>query len=225
MLAGKTVTIHQPDFIPWLGFFDRWERSDLFIILDDVQFIRRGWQHRDKIKTRDGVVWLTVPVIKKGRYDQLVREVRIDNSRNWKDKHLRTIKCAFRGCVNFGGVYEKLKEVYENDYDLLVDFNIDLLKVLSGILGVKTPTVRSSQFGLISSRSQRLIELLNLEHATDYLTGTGSREYLDEELFRNSGINVIWQDFEHPVYEQLYGGFVPNLSVIDYLMNVEQNNG
>ncbi|MCK5174601.1 MAG: WbqC family protein [Planctomycetes bacterium] len=213
------MTIHQPDFIPWLGFFDRWERSDLFIILDDVQFIRRGWQHRDKIKTRDGVIWLTVPVIKKGRYDQLVSEVRIDNSRNWKDKHLRTIECAFRECVNFDGVYEKLTEVYENDYDLLVDFNVNVLKAISGILGIKTPMAYSSQFGLTSSRSQRLIELLNLEHATDYLTGTGSREYLDEELFHNSGINVIWQDFEHPVYKQPYGGFVPNLSVIDYLMN------
>lgn len=219
MLAKKTVTIHQPDFIPWLGFFDRWEKSDLFIILDDVQFIRRGWQHRDRIKTRDGIVWLTVPVIKKGRYNQLINEVEINNGINWKDKHLRTIECCFSGCVNFCDVYEKLRKVYENDYELLFDFNVDLLKVLAGILEIKTPIAHSSQFDLSSSSSQRLLELLTLEHATDYLTGAGSKEYFDEDLFRNNDINVIWQDFKHPVYEQPYGEFVPNLSAIDYLMN------
>ena len=101
------VTIHQPDFLPWLGFFDRWEKSDLYIVLDDVQFIRRGWQHRDKIKTSQGIKWLTVPVIKKNKYFQKINEVKINNSIDWRKNHLNIIEESYRKADNLDTVNQK----------------------------------------------------------------------------------------------------------------------
>jgi len=216
---SKVITIHQPDFLPWLGFFDRWKNSDLYIVLDDVQFLRRGWHHRDKIKTAHGVVWLTVPVLKKGRFDQCINQVQIDNSRNWRHKHLATLEHAYRAAPGFHVVYPKLKEIYQRPYRLLVDFNMALLEMAAELLGIHTPIVLASRYGLQSRKTHKLVELVERHHGTHYLTGTGARSYLDEQLFHRCGITVTWQNFEHPVYPQLHGPFVPNLSVIDYLMN------
>ena len=108
------ITIHQPDFIPWLGFFHRWAVSDLYIVLDDVQFLRRGWHHRDRIKTASGECWLTIPVRKKGRYLQQIRQVELDNDQIWRQKHLRTIEVAYKKAPNFDHCYVALKEIYLN---------------------------------------------------------------------------------------------------------------
>tara|TARA_B100000315_G_scaffold156179_1_gene144737 strand:+ start:1773 stop:2483 length:711 start_codon:yes stop_codon:yes gene_type:complete len=212
------VTIHQPDFLPWLGFFDRWEKSDLYIVLDDVQFIRRGWHHRDKIKTQNGIEWLTVPVQKKGRYYQTINEVRINNEENWRHKHLETIQAAYRKATNFDLVYGRLSEIYNRNHDLLISFNMNLLSLCSKMLGMNTPVVFASEFNVKSTGSQRLVDLVKSVGGEEYLTGTGSRDYLDEELFRKAGIGVCWQEFDHPVYKQLHGGFEKRLSALDFLM-------
>jgi len=138
------VTIHQPDFFPWLGFFDRWQKSDIYIVLDDVQFLRCGWHHRDKIKTQNGVQWLTVPVQKKGRYHQTIKEVKINNQENWNQKHLKTIQTAYKKAPNFDLVFGKLSEIYNREYDLLIEFNMDLLRLCSKLLGINTPLVFAS---------------------------------------------------------------------------------
>ena len=106
------VTIHQPDFMPWLGFFDRWARSDLYIALDDVQFLRRGWHHRDKIKTLQGVQWLTVPVEKKGKYTQKINEVKIAYETDWRKDHLKTIELNYKKAPNFSNIYKKIRDIY-----------------------------------------------------------------------------------------------------------------
>lgn len=212
------VTIHQPDFLPWLGFFDRWQKSDTYIVLDDVQFLRRGWHHRDKIKTKNGVQWLTVPVLKKSRYHQTIKEVKINNEENWRYKHLKTIQASYGKTPNFDLVYSKLSEIYNRNHDLLISFNMDLLKFCSEMFGIKTPVVFASALNVKSTGSQRLIDLVKSVEGREYLTGSGSRDYLDEALFKEAGINVCWQKFEHPVYKQLYGGFEKMLSALDFLI-------
>ena len=212
------VTIHQPDFLPWLGFFDRWGKSDLYIVLDDVQFIRRGWHHRDKIKTQNGIEWLTVPVQKKGRYCQTIKEVKINNQENWKQKHLKTLQQAYKKAPNVDLVYGKLSEIYNRDYDLLISFNMNLLRLCSKMLGINVPVVFASEFNVKSTGSRRLVDLVKSVGGNDYLTGSGSRDYLDEAIFKKEGINVCWQEFKNPVYEQLHGGFEEMLSVLDFLM-------
>ena len=212
------VTIHQPDFMPWLGFFDRWAKSDLYVVLDDVQFLRRGWHHRDKIKTPHGAVWLTVPVKNKGRFEQQIREVEIDNDSNWRRKHLRTIQSAYFKAPNFENLFPKIEVVYGKDHEKLVDFNLELLRLLAEAFGIKTPVALASDKQLSGEKSERLVNLVKLNKGTKYLTGSGSRSYLDENLFAAEDIEVAWQDFEHPVYAQLNGDFQSGLSALDYLM-------
>ncbi len=212
------VTIHQPDFLPWLGFFDRWQKSDLYIVFDDVQFIRRGWHHRDKIKTPGGVKWLTVPVLKKGNYLQQIREVKIDNQEDWRRKHLNIIQSAYGKAPNFDAVYNSIKEILFREHRLLIDLNTDLLKYCAGVLQINTPFCFSSEFQEPSKGTENLIRLVKAVKGDTYLTGLGSKDYLDEKEFNKQGIKVIWQDFNHPVYLQLHGTFDKMLSIIDFLM-------
>jgi hypothetical protein len=212
------VTIHQPDFLPWLGFFDRWRNSDLYIVLDDVQFLRRGWHHRDQIKTHAGSAWLTVPVSKKGQYHQLLKDVKIDDETNWRDKHLRTIELNYKKAPNFRRCYEKIKAIYEQNHPFLIDLNMDLLHFIAAELGIATPLKFASDYNVESTSSQRLIDLVKNAGGDQYLTGLGSKDYLDETLFERENIRVTWQQFNHPVYSQLHGEFIPMLSALDYLM-------
>lgn len=212
------VTIHQPDFLPWLGFFDRWRQSDLYIVLDDVQFLRRGWHHRDQIKTQAGVAWLTIPIVKKGQYYQLLRDVKIDNETNWRDKHLKTIELNYKRAPNFSRCYEKFKEIYSLNHLFLIDLNMELLRFIAAELGITTPLKFASGFNVKSTSSQRLIDLVKSVGGDQYMTGSGSRDYLDESLFEKEGIKVLWQQFDHPVYNQLHGEFISMLSSLDFLM-------
>jgi hypothetical protein len=215
----RTIAIHQPDFLPWLGFFDRWKQSDLLILLDDVQFLRRGWHHRDQIKTRNGSVWLTVPVKKKGLYGQLINQVEVDNGTDWQQRHLATIEHAYKKAPFFEPVFAAFRESYIDKADSLVAVNLRLLQTASFLLGIRTPVVLSSRYKVSGQKSERLLELIRKVEGTHYLTGTGSRNYLDEGLFKKENVEVLWQEFRHPVYAQLHGAFVPNLSVLDFLMN------
>jgi len=214
------ITIHQPDFLPWLGFFDRWQASDLYIILDDVQFLRRGWHHRDKIKTLDGPRWLTVPVIKKNNFFQEIKDVKIDNAVNWQKKHLRTIELNYKKADNFKGCFEEISRIYNKRYKFLIDFNVALLENVAKSLGIETPFLFSSSFCIKQASSLKLVELVKAVQGTEYLTGLGSKDYLDEELFSYHKIKIVWQNYKQLKYPQLYGEFESKLSVIDYLMNV-----
>ena len=212
------VSIHQPDFLPWLGFFDRWEKSDVYIVLDDVQFLRRGWHHRDKLKTHNGVIWLTIPVKKKGLYHQTIKEVKIDNQSDWVRKHLNTIKIAYEGASSFDKIYSKIKEIYKKNHSFLIDLNMDLLRFVASELRINTPIALASDFSIQSSSTQRLVDLVKSVHGSIYITGLGSKNYLDESLFKKESVKVLWHEFEHPVYHQFHGEFIPMLSSLDYLM-------
>lgn len=212
------VTIHQPDFLPWLGFFDKWASSDLYIILDDVQFLRRGWHHRDKIKTRDGVRWITVPVIKRGKYDQLIRDVEIDNSTDWRTKHLKTIEFNYKKAPNFEYFFRKINDIFSINDNMLIDLNMNLLNFVAKELGITAPAVFASDYYIKTTSTQRLVDLVKKVGGDVYLTGAGSKNYLDEALFSEAGIKVRWHQFDFPAYPQLHGKFEKNLSVLDFLM-------
>ncbi len=216
-ITPMRVTIHQPDFMPWLGFFDRWRTSDVYIVLDDVQFLRRGWHHRDKIKTTAGPAWLTVPVRQKGRYEQPIREVLLDGD-TWKRKHLAAIRAAYGRAPRFGAVFTELEALYARSHARLMELNLDLLRWFARHFGIATPMMLASTCAAQHRGTARLVELCQHHGASVYLTGTGSRAYLEEALFTAHGMRVEWQQFEHPVYPQLHGDFVPGLSALDALM-------
>ena len=217
------ITIHQPDFLPWLGFFDRWRKSNLYVVLDDAQFLRRGWHHRDRIKTALGIRWLTIPALKKGRYFQQIREVKIDNDKDWRSQHLGMISQAYNKAPNFNHVFEGIKKIYLHGHEFLMDLNMEFLQFAANMLGITTPIVYASTFNIKENGNQRLIELLKAVNGNTYLTGLGSKDYLDEKNFTREQIKVIWQKFNHPFYSQLYGDFIERLSVLDYLMVVKND--
>ncbi|MEW5772140.1 MAG: WbqC family protein [Thermodesulfobacteriota bacterium] len=211
------VTVHQPDFMPWLGFFARWRDSDLYVVLDDVQFLRRGWHHRDRIMTAAGPAWLTVPVRKSGRFNQDIRDVEVENG-PWRRKHLAAIAAAYARSPRFAEIFPLLEEVYGRDHARLMDLNLDILRLFARLLGITTPLTMASQHGLAETGTARLVRLCALHGADAYLTGMGSRDYLDEALFTACGIRVEWQEFRPAPYPQLHGAFVPCLSTLDFLM-------
>jgi hypothetical protein len=150
--------------------------------------------------------------------------VKIDHQENWSQKHLKTIQMAYKKAPNFDLVFGKLSEIYSRKYDLFIEFNMDLLTLCSKMLGIDTPLVFASDFNVKSTGGQRLVDLVQSVGGKEYLTGSGSRDYLDEELFKKVGIGVRWQEFEHPVYKQLYGSFEKMLSVLDFLMMRDSDN-
>ena len=214
-----SCAICQPHYLPWLGYFEMIERVDIFVFLDDVQFMHGGWQNRDKIKTRDGVRWLTVPIAKKNKFGQLICETMINESTDWRNKHIKTIEGNYKKSPNFERVFEKLRDIYAKKQTLLIELNMDLLQCFAEEFGITTPFVFASEYQIKSNSTQRLIELIKAVNGTTYLSGTGARDYMDNELFRKSGIELIFQEYTPPVYPQLHGDFVAGLSCLDFAMN------
>jgi len=215
------VTIHQPDFLPWLGFFDRLQKCDLFIVLDDVQFLRRGWHHRDKIKTPNGIKWLTVPVLKKGKYKQNINEVLIDNSVNWRKKFLGLISNAYIKAPNFLFIYHSIEKIIAKNHHKMIDLNIDFLQFCTDILDIKKKIIFSSSLKSNLKASEKIVYILKEVGGKYYLTGSGASNYLDENLFKRENIEVLWHQYNYHYYPQLHGNkFIEKLSIIDFFMMV-----
>jgi len=219
------VTIHQPDFLPWLGFFDRLHKCDLFIVLDDVQFLRRGWHHRDIIKTPNGIKWITVPVLKKGKYNQNINEVLIDNSKNWQKKILGLISNSYQKAPNFVSVYESIVKIITKNHHKLINLNMDLIQYCADVLDIKKKIIFSSSFKTNLKATEKLVYLVKEVGGIAYLVGSGSRYYLDEDLFTIENIEVLWHNYDQHYYPQLHDeNFIKMLSVLDFIMMVVYPN-
>lgn len=213
----KTVVIHQPDFLPYLGFFHKLLNADKFVVLDDVQFLRRGWHHRDKIKTINGEAWLTVE-LKKSSQSSKILEIKL-NDGNWKLKHINLITENYKKAEFFEEIYPYITDLYQREYKTLIDFNLRGIKILLEIFDIDIPMTYASEYSLKSKSNELLVDILCKENATHYLTGSGAKDYFIEKPFSEKDIMLIWQNFNHPSYPQLYGDFIPYLSSIDLLFN------
>jgi hypothetical protein len=215
------VAIHQPNFAPWLGFFDKLLSADLFVLLDTVPFTKRGYQNRARLKGAQGPQWLTVPVITRGRFAQPTREVEINEGDRWRRAHLRTVRNVFAKAPNRQMLVDCIEPIYERDGGgTLVDFNVDLLRrVLTGF-EITTPMVMASDLGCEGHGTRLLIDLTRAVGADVYLSGPSGHNYLDPELFPQLGVRLEYHEFRPFEYPQLFGGFVPGLSCFDYIANV-----
>jgi hypothetical protein len=212
------IAAHQPQYLPWLGFFDKIDSSDAFVLMDTVQFKKNEWQNRNRIKTAQGWQWLTVPVKFSSR--QAIHDIRIDGSRRWWRKHVQVILYNYRKAPYFQQYGPAMADLLSKDWDSLAELNVTLIKLLSGWLGIETPCYMASKLGdFTADPNVRLIEITLSLGGNTYLAGAGGREYMRLNLFQEAGIEVVFQDYRHPVYNQLHGDFVPNLSVIDLLFN------
>ncbi len=215
----KTVAIHQSQYLPWLPYFEKVARSDVFIILDDVQFQKNGVQNRNQIKTAAGKKWLTVPIIHS--FGQLIRDVRIDDNQGWAKKNWRSLEMSYSKAKYFDEIVFEIRSIYGNNWEYLIDLNMACFDLLLRVLGIQTEIQRASDLDHEGTRSELILGLCESVGADIYYAGQGSREYLDQELLEKAGVRVVFQEFEYPVYNQCYPdlGFVPGLSVIDLIFN------
>jgi len=216
----KIISIHQPEHLPWLGFIHKVMNADEFVLLDNVQYKKRYFQNRNKIRTQKGWVWLGVP-IKKFTSTQKINEIKIDNSTPWQTKNLRIIKNNYAKTKYFKDYFSDLKWVYQTKYEYLSDLNIALIKHLLKTLKINTPLYVSSEIleDIGQGGTKVNLNLCKKLKATVYLSGAFGKDYLDLSKFEKENIKVKFQDFKHPIYKQLYEPFIPNMSIIDLLFN------
>lgn len=215
----KTLVVLQPGYLPWLGFFDQMRRCSTFVLYDDVQYDKGGWRNRNRIKSKDGPLWLTVPVLTKRRFGQRLLDVEIDTTRPWARSHLRSVRQCYAMAPYIDRYLPELSEVLSRPWDRLVELDIALIALMADWLGLERHVVRSSEVAIRGSGSERLVELCRHFGATHYLTGDAARAYLDMSLFVERGITVHWHGFRHPTYPQQHGEFVPYLSTVDLVLN------
>ena len=217
------VSVHQPQYIPWLGYFDKIDRSDCFVFLDQVQYKSREYQNRNKIRTKDGSIWLTVPVISKGMGRQKICDVRIDNSSDWQKRHWRNLKTWYGRAEFFKDYFVFFEEVYAERWEKLIDLNVHIINFILKEFKITTPVYYESELNIIAQKTDRIIEICKRLKADAYLSGTGGRNYLEENKFARAGIKLEYQNFTHPAYHQQYRGrknvFLPYMSSIDLLFN------
>jgi WbqC-like protein family len=213
------VVILQPSYLPWLGFFDQLHRCDCFVIYDDVQYTRRDWRNRNRILTPQGLQWLTVPVLNKGRYHQSIAEAAIDYSQHWIRKHLNAMKLGYQHARFFADYYPTIEQILTQAPNLLLDLNLRLIRQIAAWLGITTPLIYASQLQATGSSTARLVDICRKLNATHYLTGNAANAYLDLTAFEIANIVVEYQNYQHPVYTQLSREFIPWLSIVDLLFN------
>ena len=210
----------QPTYLPWIGYFALMDRVDLFVFLNNVQFDRRSWQQRNRIKGANGVQTLTIPVHKKGLREQTIAEVGIVTDGDFPDKHVRTIELTYARAPYFDRYAEGLFEILQAGHTLLADLTISLIEWLAEKLGITTPSVRSNTLEAQGQKADLLADICVRLDIDNYVSPPGSRDYLDaSEAFEQAAIPVSYAEYEHPVYPQLHGPFVPQMSVIDLLFN------
>jgi hypothetical protein len=217
------VAIHQPHYLPWLGLIDKIDRSDHFVVLDTVQFERRGWQNRNYVAGRADPILLTVPVTQGHRADRIVDKT-IDNSHKWKQKHFKALaEHCYRNAPYWGDFKEEIAYLYEREWERVADLAIATTRLLMDGFGITTPLLRASEIGdFPGSKSELLAQICAKTGADTLLSGDGARDYLEPEVLGRHGVGIEWQDFRHPVYRQHSRGdadFVPRLSAIDLLLN------
>ena len=215
------VAIHQPHYLPWLGYFAKWAAADLFVFLDTVQYEKNGWQNRNRIKTREGPRWLTVPV--RAKLGTVIRDVPADPSQNWRARHLAAIENAYGGAMGWRRYRDDVQALYHREWDRLAPAAMASAAWLAGHLGVTTPTRLASEIDLPerarTDATARLVGLCRAVGADTYLAGRDSALYMDIGQFEAAGIAVEIQQYEHPVYTQEHGEFAPFLSTLDLLLN------
>jgi hypothetical protein len=211
------IAIHQPHYLPWLGYVAKWAAADLLVLLDTVQYEKNGFQNRNRVKTRGGARWLTVPV--QARLGMAIHDVPIADADRWARRHFTTIAHAYAQAPHFGRVRDALRELYETRWTDLRSVALASMRVIARGLGIRTPVRLASELGVTAGDpTRRLVELCRAVGGTTYLAGRDATKYLDRTAFRDAGIDVVQQRYEHPEYAQLHGSFVPFLSALDILL-------
>lgn len=212
------VTIHQPEHLPWLGFFHKMALCDVYVLLDSVQFTKNNYQNRNRLIDEKGTIfWSTVPVCMAGHTERSIAEMKIDNTQSWQRKCWGRIASAYRKHDYFPHLAPALEAAFMAEYEALVDINLALIDLFRRELEITVPMVRSSTLAVHGHRSELLLSICKNLGADAYLSGPSGRQYLDKSIFSENGVALEYHEFSHPVYAAPI--FQPYLSTLDLLMN------
>jgi hypothetical protein len=217
------VTIHQPEHLPWLGFFHKAAQADVFVLMDNVQYRHKYFQNRNRIRGARGECWVTVPVLLKGQGRPLIKDVRINSSEiRWREKCWKSISLNYRRSPHFAEHAEFFEGLFQQSWELLVDLNIALIRYLSGVFGVNATLIRASELEVDGNGPELVLDIVKKLGGSCYvsgISGIAGKGTEPEARFRSEGIDVRYQQFYHPIYRQLYEPFLPCMSAIDLLFN------
>ena len=221
----KKVAILQSNYIPWKGYFDIIGSVDEFILYDDMQYTRRDWRNRNKIKTPQGLQWITIPVEVKGKFFQKINETKV-TGHDWVDSHWKSICLNYAHADCFGQYRERIEHIYEQcrEEDYLSRINYLFLTEICDILGIKTKITWSSDYDLVDGKTERLVGLVKDAGGDYYLSGPAAKDYIVPELFEEAGIELAWMDYSgYPEYRQQHGAFEHGVTILDLIFNEGEN--
>ena len=213
------LTAHQPVYLPWLGLFHKIALAETFVYFDQVQYLPKDWMNRNKIRTKSGSIWLTVPVLRKGYRDLKTSEIEINNSIDWQKKHLRSISLNYKKSPYFENYIPFFEDVYSRIWKFLGELNEYMLKWFLDELGIKVNFLNANDFKFQGEKSSLILNMCKELNASTYIFGTLGKDYADVQEFEKNNIGLIFQNYNHPKYSQLYREFISHMSVIDLLFN------
>lgn len=213
------ISIQQPEFCPWLGFFDKMSRVDKVVFLDTVQFKKRYFENRNRVRTHDGWAWVTVPVKTKGKYTQRILDVEIDDASPWRRKITDTLHLNYKKAPFWKDAGGGICDILNGSHEKLVDLNLDIISYLAARFGIGTDTVRASDLDVEGSGADLIVQICEKLGASAYLSGVDGAQYLDEKAFAGKDIRLEYQSFKHPHYTQIHGEFMPQMSAVDLYFN------
>jgi hypothetical protein len=213
------ITILQPNYIPWRGYFDFFKQSDAFVVYDDVQYTKNDWRNRNLIKSPDGVQWLTIPVDDSNRMSKyvLIKDVKIIYN-GWPERHLKSLEMNYKASPYFDIIYDLMEQCFNEKQETLLALDMSIITKILDYLGIKCKIYYSSELGFTDfDKTERLVKICTHLGATEYLSGDAAKSYLDVDKFGD--IRVLWHRYKEKVYPQLWSAFISRVSMIDLLMN------
>lgn len=217
----RSVSIHQPNYIPWLGYFYKIFQTDYFVFLDDVQFSNEGMHNYHYIKTKNGPQRIKIPVLQ--TLGDKINEVRVRNELTWKEKHLNLLRENYGNSDHFDEVFSDFSALIHEDHEYLSCLNVKIIKFLSNKLGLKTVFVKSSDLNISTVKEKKIIDICTALECGIYVSGTGARAYQNEEHFEENGIHLKYSEYKPFKYKQQFGDFQSNVTILDFLMNCGYN--
>jgi len=218
------ITAHQPSYLPWLGYFHKCHISDIMVMLDSVQFEKNSFINRNKIKTSNGEIWLTVPIFMKGHINKLILDIEINNKINWREKHWKSIYLNYKKAPYFNRYSDFFEDLYKKDWLKLIDLLIYLISFFYKEFRIKTKIIRQSDLNIFSKKQNLILDLTKKLDGDIFVFGKMGKSYADIDFFNKNGVEVYFQDYIHPKYFQMWNEFIPNLSCIDLLFNEGPEN-
>jgi len=228
-IKSPILVAHQPEFYPWLGFISKARMGDVYYILDTVQFMKEHWHSRNKIRKKDGWLWLSTPVLQSKSKILMWPEAKIDNSQNWKRKQLNSIKMCYSRAKYFTEIFAELEEIYSKDYEYLIDFSEEIIRYAFDKFDINIPIYRTSKLiekgaNISGKKSDLIINMCKTAKAKTFIFGQDGKTYIERKKFDNENIDYVFQKFKHPEYTQRYAGFESHMSFIDLLFNYGPNS-